>query len=75
MLMLGMLFGALVAGPLLVLGALAAANSDRAMAWLGAIWRSWRPAPSAAPPDDAQSAAGPIEATNAAGPGDGAPAR
>lgn len=49
MLVLGMLFVLLVAGPLLVLGLLALANSARAMDWLGGVKRRLRP-PLASPP-------------------------
>lgn len=72
MLVLGMLFGVLVAGPLVVLGALALANSDRAMAWLGDMRRRWLPASLVTMPDGAQPATDQGGVADAAAPLDGA---
>ena len=56
MLVLGMLFGVLVAGPLLVLGVLALANNERALAWLDGLRRRVLPSPNDSAPDEAQLA-------------------
>lgn len=69
MLIVWMLFGVLVAGPLLVLGALALANSDRATVWLGRVRRCWLPSPITTPLDDMQSATD--QAADATAPADG----